>query len=370
MDLRKIAAAALAGAIALPAPAALASWYATNGEYSAYRDAKDNLYLVDPQGDARRLRASDLDILSMDEEMLYYAAGNDIFGINLEKAMATRESSGADETEKDSYRLKGQYTLMADGTLYLGEEEVAGDVVSASANAKTLYYISEGAVYGLPLEGGEAEELTKLKAKDPTALAACDSHLILMDNGKITAYKTSTLAKEKAVKMPKGEVTDLFLIGQTLYLYVTSEDDEQALQSQKLSYIKVTAAKAEPAKKQETKATSDEDEEDYDEDEDYDEEEAADEEEEEEEEEDDRRSSDSDFEIIQRGSKGSRVKEVQQRLRKLGYAPGVVDGKYGSNCIRAVRKFQTNAGLEADGRVDEATWEALFADDAPKNKKK
>ena len=62
--------------------------------------------------------------------------------------------------------------------------------------------------------------------------------------------------------------------------------------------------------------------------------------------------------------------QVQQRLRKLGYAPGVVDGKYGSNCIRAVRKFQTNAGLEADGRVDEATWEALFADDAPKNKKK
>jgi len=59
-----------------------------------------------------------------------------------------------------------------------------------------------------------------------------------------------------------------------------------------------------------------------------------------------------------------------ERLRKLGYAPGVVDGKYGSNCIRAVRKFQTNAGLEADGRVDEATWEALFADDAPKNKKK
>ena len=57
MDLRKIAAAALAGAIALPAPAALASWYATNGEYSAYRDAKDNLYLVDPQGDARRLTA-------------------------------------------------------------------------------------------------------------------------------------------------------------------------------------------------------------------------------------------------------------------------------------------------------------------------
>ena len=373
MDLRKIAAAALAGAIALPAPAALASWYTTNGAYTAYRDAKDYLYLVDTQGQARRLKAKDLDILAMDDEKLYYATGDKIFGIDLEKAVATRESNSADEAEKDTYRFKGRFTLKADGTLCLGEEEVATGVASASANSTDLYYIAEGKVYSLPLQGGETRELTKLKVKDPQVLAAADSHLIILDGGKITAYKTSNQAKDKTVKAPKGEVTDLFLMGQQLYLYVTNAEDEKTLENQKLSFIKKAAAKpaAEEATEEEPEEEpAEEPEEETEEPEAEPEAETQEEPEEEPEEKQERKTSDSDFKIIQRGMKGSRVKEVQNRLKKLGYAAGVTDGVYGSNCIRAVRKFQTNAGLEADGRVDEATWEALFSDDAPKNKKK
>jgi len=372
MDLRKIAAAALAGAIALPAPAALASWYVTNGNYSAYRDAKDYLYLVDPQGAARRLKAKDLDILAIDNEKLYYATGDKIFGIDLEKAVATRESTEADEAIKDSYRFKGRFTLKDDGLLYLGEEEVASQVTSASANSTHLYYISDGAVYRLPLSGGDAEALTKLKAKDPTALAAADSHLIVLAGGKITAYKTSTLAKDKTVKAPKGEVTDLFLMGQQLYLYVKDAQGETTLENQKVSFIKKSSAKAvtEAQEPEEETAEEEEPEEEEPAEEEAEEEPQEDEEEEKPAKEQKKETSDSDFKVIQRGMKGSRVRQVQQRLRKLGYAPGVADGEYGSNSIRAVRKFQEAAGLEADGRVDEATWNALFADDAPKYKKK
>jgi peptidoglycan hydrolase-like protein with peptidoglycan-binding domain len=44
-----------------------------------------------------------------------------------------------------------------------------------------------------------------------------------------------------------------------------------------------------------------------------------------------------------------RVRDVQRRLRALGFATGPVDGLFGPRTDRAVRRFQREAGLEADG---------------------
>lgn len=58
------------------------------------------------------------------------------------------------------------------------------------------------------------------------------------------------------------------------------------------------------------------------------------------------------------------AREIQQRLIDLGYLRGTADGIFGDRSVAALRLFQTMAGLDATGAMDDATREALFADDA------
>lgn len=46
------------------------------------------------------------------------------------------------------------------------------------------------------------------------------------------------------------------------------------------------------------------------------------------------------------------VAEVQKMLGELGYSPGLADGIAGNRTVRAVKKFQTDSGMEADGKID------------------
>jgi peptidoglycan hydrolase-like protein with peptidoglycan-binding domain len=56
---------------------------------------------------------------------------------------------------------------------------------------------------------------------------------------------------------------------------------------------------------------------------------------------------------------------VQQRLRRLGFDPGPIDGVVGRRTTRAVSAFQAHHGLEATGVIDDATRARLLllADD-------
>ena len=67
--------------------------------------------------------------------------------------------------------------------------------------------------------------------------------------------------------------------------------------------------------------------------------------------------------ILKRGMKGDDVRRLQQRLMELGYAlPKYgADGDYGSETATAVKAFQRDRGLTADGIADEATHAALYA---------
>jgi hypothetical protein len=64
---------------------------------------------------------------------------------------------------------------------------------------------------------------------------------------------------------------------------------------------------------------------------------------------------------IRRGSKGEAVKECQRLLAKLGYDLGSygIDGDFGRATEAAVKKFQQEHGLTADGICGPKTWEAL-----------
>ncbi|MET7473145.1 serine/threonine-protein kinase [Streptomyces sp. NPDC005648] len=61
------------------------------------------------------------------------------------------------------------------------------------------------------------------------------------------------------------------------------------------------------------------------------------------------------------GDKNQRVVQVQCMLTQRGYSVGSsgVDGQFGKDTDAAVRKFQTDKGLEVDGQVGPNTWAAL-----------
>lgn len=56
------------------------------------------------------------------------------------------------------------------------------------------------------------------------------------------------------------------------------------------------------------------------------------------------------------GDRGSEVIEAQQRLKAAGFYKGLIDGKYGWQTARAVKRFQVERGLRVDGIVGKETW--------------
>lgn len=68
--------------------------------------------------------------------------------------------------------------------------------------------------------------------------------------------------------------------------------------------------------------------------------------------------------LRQKSETAREARTVQQRLIDLGYLRGSADGIFGERSAEALRLFQAIAGLDATGSLDDATREALFADDA------
>ena len=60
-----------------------------------------------------------------------------------------------------------------------------------------------------------------------------------------------------------------------------------------------------------------------------------------------------------RGSTGSVVRQIQQKLLNWGYYNGAVDGIFGSRTQEAVIRFQKKNGLTPDGKVGPQTLAAL-----------
>lgn len=68
---------------------------------------------------------------------------------------------------------------------------------------------------------------------------------------------------------------------------------------------------------------------------------------------------------FQEGDEGQDVAVIQQQLNSLGYNAGSADGDYGFRTKIAVKKFQRDRGLDADGVVGEQTYRALMGREIP-----
>jgi putative chitinase len=62
---------------------------------------------------------------------------------------------------------------------------------------------------------------------------------------------------------------------------------------------------------------------------------------------------------LKQGSSGPDVKDLQQKLKDLGFDPNGVDGNFGPGTTKAVIAFQQSKGLGADGKVGPNTLAAL-----------
>jgi Putative peptidoglycan binding domain/HEAT repeats len=65
--------------------------------------------------------------------------------------------------------------------------------------------------------------------------------------------------------------------------------------------------------------------------------------------------------ILKPGNSGDEVKELQTKLKELGFYDGIIDGGYGGGTRTAVSKFQSANGLGADGIVGTTTKEKIEA---------
>jgi peptidoglycan hydrolase-like protein with peptidoglycan-binding domain len=63
--------------------------------------------------------------------------------------------------------------------------------------------------------------------------------------------------------------------------------------------------------------------------------------------------------LMTRGDRGTKVRELQHRLRQLDWFSGDITGSYAATTVRAVEGFQDKRGLKVTGAVDQATWTSL-----------
>ena len=64
--------------------------------------------------------------------------------------------------------------------------------------------------------------------------------------------------------------------------------------------------------------------------------------------------------LLKEGMEDPQVQTVQQLLAAKGYEPGEADGIMGEATVGAVRAFQENSALLADGEVGGDTWSKLL----------
>jgi hypothetical protein len=65
--------------------------------------------------------------------------------------------------------------------------------------------------------------------------------------------------------------------------------------------------------------------------------------------------------ILKPGDRGPKVRELQARLRQIGWFDGNVTDYYGTRTTAAVKGFQAKRGFPVTGIVDERTWNRLLS---------
>ncbi|MDN5803376.1 MAG: peptidoglycan-binding protein [Microlunatus sp.] len=65
--------------------------------------------------------------------------------------------------------------------------------------------------------------------------------------------------------------------------------------------------------------------------------------------------------ILAKGDQGTKVRELQHRLRQIDWFSGTITGAYGSRTLKSVQSFQEKRTYDETGEVDAKTWNKLVS---------
>ena len=65
--------------------------------------------------------------------------------------------------------------------------------------------------------------------------------------------------------------------------------------------------------------------------------------------------------MLEKGDKGTKVRELQHRLRQLDWFSGNITGSYGTSTVTGVKGFQEKRDYPETGEVDKRTWNKLVS---------
>ena len=353
--------------------------------YTAYIGESNYLFLEDPAGSAKVLRAAISNLISMDEKSLYcLTAEGRLYGIKLDGSGTEIVSANptADELKRLAqvfpYTLEGQVLSVSAGSSKI---EVAKNVTAVTANATNLYYMQTvdgksslfsasltptgGKIVPVRIGDGVASPLsmyataktltvlhpdrtvTMVNLADNTITTAAatgdKTTAALYYNGNLIRYTAdskknltveSITADRTAVQPPTARTS-----GTNTSNTTGSSPSSPVGASTGTSGSAVTKPTAAPSTSTRvtTRTTS--------------------------------RprfngSSGGDDKIV-KGSTGARVRKMQKRLSDLGYPVGSVDGKMGAVTLHALNLFQTALGVKERNYASSSLLKKLEASTAP-----
>ena len=340
----------------------LAAPSVTGDKYTAYIGDKNHLYLTDNLTKATRVLPTAItDILSMTDTLLYcIASGGSLYSVNLDGSGSTQVAATPTKEQIDALRQTTPYTLengalsiLQNGTPY---QIAPAFVVAATATHDTLYY-AELTTQGIILKSyplnqsnlqGALPAITTIGAAymTPVALYSDGQKLVALDeNGKAIIYNLATL-ELSLISLPDANIAAIFVVGDNLFCYTLDEV------SGAFTYTKsVISAPPSPTPTatptlvptvtpRPTINSGNNDD-------------------------SGSSSSDSTYTAVKYGQSNSRVRNMQNRLNKLSYPVGTVDGTFGDETLRALRLFQEQAGYAESTTASSGLLEKLYGSKAP-----
>lgn len=363
---------ALAGAVCALTLGAHAERYVSNGSYVAYIGESDYTYLVDPTGVTKALTLPTRDLLSMSDTHVYcLMMDNKLYAIDMAKSSTSIMSNAATAEEIASVTAVPVYTLK-DGSLTVTGADgkpvvVATGVTLAGANQTNLYFLDNNgaSLKSIPLEGLSSTALvaaTQIGAGSAGALSMTVTEnsivLVAADHSLIVVNLTDHSYRYEPA--PSQDVTNAMQVGNKLYYYTTNVDGSyhtagviESVSADTMTLVNTNTATAtprpavtatptpkptkaptpKPTKKPSSSSSSS--------------------------------SSSSTYATVRYGNTGSRVKKMQQRLQKLGYPVGKVDGAFGDDTLYALNLFQGDVGYTERKYANSDTLEKLYGKKAP-----
>lgn len=357
--MKKAMLAALIAALLMTlAIGASAAPYVTNGSYESYLGESNHLYLLDPAGGAKVLRATIVDLVGMDDQQLYcLTAEGRLYAIKLDGSSTAIVSAAPTAEDIEKVASKPVYTL-ENGVLALlnggTAQPFASNVLAAAYNGVDVYYIQQGTTNTLFRVNMASPVLMRteicaavdapvslIATQESVTMVAGDHSIIIVNlQDSSRRYEAATSVNTAAAVYVNGQLFRYTQDANGHYLLENVMESELRLEHVATATPRPTATPTptrtptptpKPTKTPKPTATP----------------------------------IPEDDENIYYGERGSEVKAMQKRLLALGYPVGGADGVFGKNTLIALNLFQGAVDYIERDYATESLLNRLYRYDAP-----